>query len=302
MDTINDFDAKRRKYMPTFPMATGKPTVYIEGYPCEDDEPMGATAIHIVQMAILFDQFIRFYENEPHVYIGMDNFVYYRKGTEIRSVVPDIFIVFGVSKTPLRDSFYTWEEGAPPVAVFEFLSYSTADRDREEKRHIYLSDMGVKEYFIHQPDLVQPAEFRGWHRTVSGAIEELTPNVDGDLFSESLNLLLGWEERSDGIRLLRAYLPDGTPLTTSREEARLRIRAEAIAEEAKATAVEEARRRRDAEATAVEEARRRRDAEATAVEEARRRRDAEATAEEEARRRQELEVELEKLRTQRNNP
>ena len=43
MDTINGFGFKQRKYMPVFPKANGKTTVYIEGYPCEDDEPMSAT-------------------------------------------------------------------------------------------------------------------------------------------------------------------------------------------------------------------------------------------------------------------
>ena len=288
LDTLNDFDAKRRKYMPTFPMATGKPTVYIEGYTYEDDEPMGVTAIHVHQMFILYEQLVRFYINERNIYVGADNFVYYPKDGKIKCVVPDLFIVFGVSKTPARQGFHVLEEGASPVAVFEFLSYSTAARDREEKRRIYLSDMGVQEYFIHQPDLVQAVEFRGWQRTASGDIQELTPNAQGDLFSEALNLRFGWEERSDGIRLLRAYLPDGTPLTTHMEEARLRTRAEAAAEEAKAAAEEEARRRQNAEATAEEEARRRQNAE--------------ATAEEEARRREELEAELEKLRAQLNTP
>ena len=45
MDTSNDFEFKRKKYMPTFPKATGVPTVYIEGYPSEDDEPMAANRI-----------------------------------------------------------------------------------------------------------------------------------------------------------------------------------------------------------------------------------------------------------------
>lgn len=38
MDTVNDFGFKQKKYMPVFPRAIGKTTVYIEGYPCEDAE------------------------------------------------------------------------------------------------------------------------------------------------------------------------------------------------------------------------------------------------------------------------
>ena len=158
--------------------------------------------------------------------------------------------------------------------------------------------MGVQEYFIHQPDPTKPAEFRGWRRTSSGGIEELPPAANGELFSEALNLLFRWEERSDGLRLLRAYLPDGTPLTTSAEEARLRKQAQAIAEEeverrleAEEMTAAEAQRRLEAEANAAAEAQRRLEAEANAAE-------ANATAAAEAQRRQELEAELERLRKQ----
>ena len=57
MDTINDFGFKQRKYMPVFPKANGKTTVYIEGYPCEDDEPMAATGFHGEQIVAIYEQF-----------------------------------------------------------------------------------------------------------------------------------------------------------------------------------------------------------------------------------------------------
>ena len=270
MNNIDDFTLKKRKYMPTFPRAIGKPTVYIEGYPYEDDEPMPAGQYQGFQLNILLDLFRRFYEDEDYVHVGVDCFVYYRDNGEEKCVSPDIFIVFGVKKSPPRYSFYTWEEGAYPTVVFEFLSDSTADRDRQEKRDIYLEKMHVKEYFIHQPDSNKPAEFRGWRRTVSGGTQELTPGVNGELFSETLNLLFRWEECADELRLLRAYLPDGTPLTTSVEEARLRKQAEAMVEE-------EVQRRRVSEEIAAE---------------------ATAAAAAETQRRQELEAELERLRKQ----
>ncbi len=306
MNTIDDFTLKKRKYMPTFPRAIGKPTVYIDGYPYEDDEPMPAGEHQGLQVNILFDSLNRYYEDEPDVHPGVDCFVYHRdeNGVE-RCLSPDIFIAFGVKKMPPRYSFYTWAEGASPTVVFEFLSASTADRDRQEKRDIYLKTMGVQEYFIHQPDPTKPAEFRGWRRTGSGGIEELPPGANGGLFSEALNLLFRWEERSDGLRLLRAYLPDGTPLTTSAEEARLRKQAEVIATENAEMAAEEAQRRRISEAMAAEataaaatEAQRRQEAEANAAAEAQRRQEAEANAAAEAQRRQELETELERLRSQ----
>ena len=106
----------------------------------------------------------------------------------------------------------------------------------------------------------------------------MVPDDQGGLFSESLNLWLRWEiDRRRQVRLLRPYLPDGTPITTSTEEKHLRLEAQAMAVEAQAMAVE-------AQAMAVE-------AEARAAAEAERRR-------EETRQRREAEAELERLRAQ----
>ena len=224
MRTLNDFEFKQRKYMPVFPKATGKPTIYIEGYPCEDDEPMAATGFHGEQIGNLSEQFSRYFQINPHIYIGVDSFIYYREGDITKFVAPDIYVVFGVNKYPQRRSFYTWSEGAVPTTIFEFLSDSTADHDRHEKVQIYLGDMGAQEYFIHQPEMEKSAEFRGWRRSLSGDIVEIVPDAQGGLFSEALNLWFRWADQlQTHVRLLRPYLPDGTPITTSMEEQQLRM-------------------------------------------------------------------------------
>jgi hypothetical protein len=46
MDTLNDFEFKRKKYMPVFPKASGHHTSCIGGYLSEDDVPMAATGFH----------------------------------------------------------------------------------------------------------------------------------------------------------------------------------------------------------------------------------------------------------------
>ena len=216
--------------MPTFPKAGGKPTVYIEGYPCEDDEPMAATGFHGEQIRIFSDQLSRYFAINTHIYIGIDSFIYYREGDIRKFVAPDVYVVFGVDKFPQRRSFYTWSEGVVPAAVFGFLSDSTAGQDRYEKVHVYLNDMGVQEYFIHQPEIEKPPEFHGWRRSSSGDIIEIEPDAEGGLFSEALNLYFRWEDQLDThVRLLRPYLPDGTPITTSMEEHDLRVEAETLA-------------------------------------------------------------------------
>ena len=248
MDNARDFEFKQRKYMPNFPKASGKPTIYIEGYPCEDDEPMAATGFHADQIRIFSEQLSRYFALHPHIYIGVDSFVYYHEGDITRFVAPDIYVALGVDKYPQRRSFYTWSEGAVPTTIFEFLSDSTADQDRHEKVRRYLVDMGAEEYFIHQPEMKKPSEFRGWRRNPSGGVVELSPDADGGLFSEVLNLYFQWEDQLDThVRLLRPYLPDGTPITTSMEEHQLRMEERQLRIEAEARAAEEAQRRREVE-------------------------------------------------------
>ncbi|MCZ6678263.1 MAG: Uma2 family endonuclease [Candidatus Poribacteria bacterium] len=284
MNAATDADFKRRKYMPIFPKATGKPTVYIEGYPSEDDEPMSATGFHGEQITTLSSQFKVYFEADSLVYVGFDSFVYYQEGDITKFVAPDIHVVFGVSPFPQRRSFYTWAEGAVPAVVFEFLSDSTAAQDRGRKVRQYLIDIGVQEYFIHQPEGDKPPEFRGWRRSASGEIEGIAPDAEEGLFSHALNMQLRWEDQPNHVRLLRPYLPDGTPLPTPLEEKQAREQAQAFAQE-------EAQRRQQAEAAAHR-------AEVLAQEESQRRRQAEAVAQEEAQRRRDLESELEQLRAE----
>ena len=251
MNTLNDFELKQRKYMPVFPKASGKPTVYIEGYPCEDDEPMAATDFHAEQITTFSEQLSRYFASNAHIYIGVDNFIYYREGDMRKFVSPDVYVVLGADKYPLRRSFYTWAEGTVPAAVFEFLSDATAHQDRHEKVRLYLLEMGVREYFIHQPEMKKPAEFRGWRRNPSGGIVELTPDAQGGLFSEALNLWFRWEDQLHShVRLLRPYLPDGTAITTPMEEHHLRVAAEELV-------AEETERRQAAERLTREETERR---------------------------------------------
>ena len=285
MDTLNDFRIKQKKYMPVFPKASGKPTIYIEGYPCEDDEPMAETDFHAEQITTFSDQLKRYFAINELIHIGVDSFIYYSEGDITKVVAPDIYIVFGVEKYPLRRSFYTWAEGAVPVAVFEFLSDSTAHLDRQKKVDLYMTEIGVQEYFIHQLEMEKPAEFRGWQRSTSGNYTEIVPDAEGGLFSNALNLWFRWkDDLTTHVRLLRPYLPDGTPITTSMEEEHLRKQEKLLREQEQNLRIQEQHLREAAEAMAAEEAERRQAAE--------------ALAKQETARRQELEAELEQLRTQ----
>jgi len=59
-------------------------------------------------------------------------------------VQPDLFIV---SVAPERRANIAWRDVPTPLLAVEFLSPSTASRDRGKKRRIYL-DAGIEEYWI----------------------------------------------------------------------------------------------------------------------------------------------------------
>ncbi|MBI1927901.1 Uma2 family endonuclease [Candidatus Poribacteria bacterium] len=237
MDVIT-FEEKRRKFLPKVPRAVGKPTVYLEGYPTGDGEPMSATEFHGRQISILSTQLNDYFSGEDVLaYVGTDSFVYYQEGNKQAFIGPDIYVVLGVPPTPVRKSFYTWEEGAAPAVVFEFLSESTEKEDRGEKMRRYFLEVGIYEYFIHQPSGERPPEFRAWRRRGEG-YEEILPDERGALYSEALKLWFMVKELPNKVRLMRPYLLDGTPLPTLEEAKEQAAEAEARAIEAEVRAAE----------------------------------------------------------------
>lgn len=242
---VTTFEEKRRKFLPKVPRAVGKPTIYLEGYPTGDGEPISATEFHGRQISILSTQLNDYFSGgDVLAYVGTDSFVYYQEGNKQEFIGPDIYVVLGVPPTPVRKSFYTWEEGAVPTVVFEFLSDATEKEDRGEKMRRYFLEVGIYEYFIHQPAGDRPPEFRVWRRRGEG-YEEVLPDERGALYSEALKLWFMVEKLPNKVRLMRPYLLDGTPLTTLGE-------AKAEAAEAKAQAAEATVRAVEAEARAAE--------------------------------------------------
>lgn len=232
--SIADTKREHNYVLPAYPLATGQPTISIPGYPAENNQPMGETDFHARQIITLSHQLRTFLEVDEHVYVGTDNFIYYQQGNPSKKVAPDIYVVCGVDAIPARRSFYIWAEGVAPTVVFEFLSDGTANIDRRAKRALYLKTIGIKEYFIHQPQGDRPSETRGWRKTEDRKILEIphqSPPWEGAsdepiaLFSEALNLWFIPEDQPDKVRLLRPYFSDGIPLPTHSEAVRERDQA-----------------------------------------------------------------------------
>jgi hypothetical protein len=127
-----------------------------------------------------------------------------------------------------RRIFKLWEEQAAPCTVFEVISRSTWREDMIAKTALY-ARLGVREYFLFDPDAdVLPEQLVGY-RLEDGMYAPILPEADGTLASAELGLRF----RVEGY-LLRVIDPTtGEPIPTLQEALR-QAKAEAARAEAEA--------------------------------------------------------------------
>ena len=110
------------EHRPTHPRRTG---VY---YPESDGKPMAESDLHRDEMVRAIQTLQDAYAGRPDVYVSGNLLLYYEEGNPRASVAPDVMVVFGVPKLPLRRVYKLWEEGAAPSVVIEITSPSTSIR------------------------------------------------------------------------------------------------------------------------------------------------------------------------------
>ncbi|MEN3001417.1 MAG: Uma2 family endonuclease, partial [Armatimonadota bacterium] len=124
-----------------------------------------------------------------------------------------------------------WEEGGRyPDVIIEFLSPTTAERDRREKKALYEQVFGVEEYFWYDPLVRELVGFE----LLRGRYRRKRADRRGWLWSEVLEAWLGvWEGEYQRRHLawLRMYDREGhlipTPAEAAQQQAELeRLRAE----------------------------------------------------------------------------
>ena len=184
---------------------------------------------------------------DPSVCVTGALLVYHKKGNKRARVAPDVFVVPGVGNHT-RDNYLLWEEGRGLDCVIEVTSRRTRFRDTVWKRNLYLTKLGVQEYFLFDPrqDYLTPS-LQGFRRLADEF--HPIPAVEGRLPSKVLGLHLG----RDGEQL-RFH----DPATGGRVPTRLEA-AEARAEAARAQA-EAARASPDLERAQADAARAQADA------------------------------------------
>ena len=119
-------------------------------YPESDGKPMAETPIHWLATVDATYPLRLFYQDRGDVYVASDMFVYYVEGDLRRSVVPDVWVAFGVPKLPERRTWLIWLEGKSPDFVLEITSKSTKREDEVSKKKLY-EELGVKEYWQFDP-------------------------------------------------------------------------------------------------------------------------------------------------------
>jgi Uma2 family endonuclease len=177
-------------------------------YPSSDGEPMGETGWHVKQLAMLIDTVDAYFASAPKVLVLGNVLLYYEKGDYQRFVVPDLYVVHGVPKEPLRRSYFAWRAGKFPDFILELLSESTAARDWMETMVLYEQTFRTTEYFLCDP----------WERSLTGyrlrrgSYHRLPADAQGRIISKSLGLMFGWEGD-----WLRVYRLDSSLLPTPQE-------------------------------------------------------------------------------------
>lgn len=162
-------------------------------YPESDGKPMAETDQHRNLMMDFIFMLKDHFEAVNDVYVSGNLLMYYEEGNIHKSVAPDVFVVFGVSKKERR-TYRTWEEGRTPDFVLEVASPSTYTNDITHKKDLYATVLSVQEYYIYDPYGEVHPHFQGY-QLVDGAYQAIE-FVDGRLASAVLGLELG--ER-DGI-------------------------------------------------------------------------------------------------------
>ncbi len=157
-------------------------------YPESDGKPMAETDKHrrlIMNFILMLEDH---FKDSNDVYVSGDLLIYYEEGNIYKSVAPDVFVVFGVSKKDRR-TYRTWEEGRTPDFVLEAASPSTYRKDITDKKELYASVLGVREYYIYDPYAEVQPHFQGY-RLVEDVYEPIE-FVDERLPSIVLGLELG---------------------------------------------------------------------------------------------------------------
>lgn len=210
-------------------------------YPERDGKPMGETPIHRRLMTELIFQLENLFEKKKDVYVSGNMMMYYVEGEPDKTFSPDVFVVRGV-KQEMRRIYKIWEEGGhAPDVVIELSSRKTWKEDFGKKMDLYAA-LGVKEYFIFDPEYPKRRKPLSAYRLSGGKYVEVLVS-GGRVMSQELGL-----ELVDTGETLRLFNPKTKQfLLTSTEERQARLQETLARQQAEAATQAEASARQQAE-------------------------------------------------------
>jgi Uma2 family endonuclease len=218
-------------------------------YPESDDQPMSDSQLGGAEMVRITQTLQAAFADRPDVYVWMNMFVYYERGNPAAVFSPDVFVVTGVPKEPMRRTWKVWEEGKQPTVIFEVASSSTYRDDALRKMLLY-ARLGVEEYVLYDPHAEFLREPLQGYRLDGRTYVPLATDAAGALLSDALGMRLmlvdgrlRFVDRQTGRELLS---PDEQ--LDAEQAAREAAEARAAAAEARAAELEARLREREREA------------------------------------------------------
>ena len=217
-------------------------------YPSEDGIPMAASHEQALWMIACFRVLLHWFRARVDVFVGIDMLVYYVRGNNGVSVVPDVFVSFGMPQRNLPN-YKVWEEGKPPDVVWEFGPPSSIKGDAREKKGKFCR-MGVREYWLVDPDGEHNDRRVQGFELVNGNYVELPWEEGSDESVTVWSPVLQLEQRFTEGRLRFWDRKTGKYLELPEEEAESRADREALARRESDQAREQAESRAESEAQA----------------------------------------------------
>jgi len=203
-------------------------------YPESDGKPLAESDFHFEVIIDLIHALQARYAGQPDVYVTGNLLLYYVEGDPRKSVSPDVFVTWGISKGR-RKNYLLWKEGRAPGFVIEVTSDTTRSEDLGKKKELYLR-LGVEEYILFDPlgDYLHP-RLQG-HRLVLGRYQPIPLEADGSMLSRTTGLWLRIE--GENLRLIDEATGERLLFAEEERAARLEERAARLEERAARLAAE----------------------------------------------------------------
>ena len=194
---------------------------------------------HFILVASLYNRFHKRYLNQPTIGV-FSNLKMLWGLPDLAEPAPDLAVIPHLpSKAAYHSSFNVTKEGTRPCLIVEVVSPHYPGDDTA-KVAIY-EQVGITEYIIIDPhfgDETTPFELSGY-RLVNDVYEEIQPDAQGRLLSETTGVWFGLDESKRNLILVDAatgerLLDDEEEYEARLEERQARLTAEARAEAAEA--------------------------------------------------------------------